>query len=503
MKDPLKPSFYRIGAILVFLVAAILFFFRIGQHSLWSDELQTAHVIHQCSQSDLWNPKNPEQFDEYFAYGFLAPYYSATKIWTAIFGNSEAGLRSLSAVSALIALAMILCLGPTVWGFSREASLAAGAVFALSPMMLWYAQEARYYAFLQPVALLGCWFYSQYWKTQSPKWLVGWSLIATFSIMGHSFMIFGIAAVCLYGLLQWYKNSFRNLPWVVACHALPAAFCLLLLEPLVISRARIAVNEPYAMKTDELMPWKVLSNFLCGVYEHPSPHLALLLILIATVVLILYIRASFTPSPEANLSDTKSSTWWIVASVGACFLMITVSMVIPIMVEGKKYVMTFFAPFCLVLGAALTRVNSKYLVPLFFVAMIWNAALVDRSYFRNPQKQNWRHAGLFVQTNAKPGDAWLHQREWRMFAAEYYGGGGKTPVRNILWKTSEVNKLATEPLPIELKEAKRVWFVVTGSIGHTYEARLKESGFRKIWAKELPHGTWFPTELWLFERNSP
>src|SRR3989338_1125008 len=126
-KDRLKFFTYVILAMGIWVLGTWLFFFEIGHHSLWSDELITAQMVTQKSQSEIW-----KSFDD------LAPYYSLVKSWSSFFGTSEAGLRSFSAFSAVFAVTMILVLGPLEWGLGYRGSLASSLIFILSPMMLYY-----------------------------------------------------------------------------------------------------------------------------------------------------------------------------------------------------------------------------------------------------------------------------------------------------------------------------------------------------------------------------
>lgn len=503
----LKFSKYSAVALCLMFGATGLFFHRLGQHSLWSDELQTAEVAAHISQSEIWNPTDPNRTEQYSARGFLAPYYSAVKAWCAVFGPREAGLRSLSAFSALLAMVMILVLGPDYWGLGRKASAAAAALFASSPMMLWYAQESRYYAFLQPVSLALCWFYLRFWKTWRGGWLAAWSACAVFALMSHPFMIFVIAALSCHGMRRWRQSRFRGVGGVVAGHAFAAAGFLFLIEPLLIAHRRVVANEPYNKPTDELMPWKALSNFLCGVYDHPYVISALALVVGATVIIVLHARETIQAEARSNVAgsqqevtDNADSALWLAAALGACALMIAVSCFRPIMVEGKKYVMIFFAPFCVCMGSALMSPMLPRVAPLIFLGiMALNAALTDLDYFAQPQKQNWRLAGEMVRQHARAGDAWLHQGVWRAFAGEYYGGGNSAPVVHVTWPPPGLN----DPLPGGLQAAKRVWLVKTGAIADVYGGRLEAAGFRRVGAKKLPSGSHFLTELWLYERASP
>ncbi len=496
----MKASIYPGVATGVWLLAAFLFFFRIGHHSYWMDELQTAEMIGHCTQSQIWNPSTGSDSEQFLTFGFLVPYYSAAKAWSGVFGTSEAAVRSLSAAGALIALAMILWLGPERWGLGRRASLLSGILFALSPMMLWYAQEARYYGLLQPFALALAWFYLGFWQTRSLRWLVAWSVCSVVSLTIHPFMIFVIVALSIHGVCTCLVRRLRiRLSWVAA-HAVVAAVFLAMLWPLWEAHKRIKAHEDYSKVTDELIPWKVMSNFLCGVYEHPFALLALLLLVSATALLVLHTREAWKQMTGGGSEKAPGGDpmLWIAAALGGCLLMAVVSIYRPIMVEGKKYEIIFFAPWCVCMGSALASWRTpRPGVALFVGLLAINTFFTDQLYYFEPQKQNWRLAGYLVRQEGMEGDVWIHQGTWRAFVSEYYAAGGSVRVNDVLWKPPDLER----GVPDKVKGARRVWMVKTGGIAEAYEAKLQEAGFKRVQTWVLPSGTAFTTQLWLFDRD--
>lgn len=496
------------------LVASWLFFFRIGYHSLWVDELLTAGVVIHESQAEIWEPHHYPTVEGKFGYGALIPYFSLVKVWCSIFGSSEAGLRSLSACSAMVALVMILVWGPHVWMLGYKASLTAAAIFVLSPMMLWYAQEARYYAFLQPLALavVGCYF--QYWKTGRWEWLVSWTLCSIFSIMAHPLMIFGIATISCYGIWYWQKNRFPHTLIVFLCHSIVGIYFLLVIRVLTTAYGHLSQYYSEISRTfsDEFMLWKVLLHFLCGIEERPVMTSTLLLIF-ATAVLVVYVHGLWVRQQSSisefeaerglvSLRGYNPAILWMVASLGVCALMMGISYFRPMMAEAKRYPMVFFAPFCVCLGSArVSRFISRFAFFLFVGVMALNTAMVDGVYFTTPQKQNWRWVSTLIQRFSQEGDVWLHPSSVHRLVSDYYGGK-REGIRVVVWEPPELKK----ELPSELKKAHRVWMAVSWRFPdillRVYALRLQEVGFRAPIELEVPNGTNYQIRLWLFERSS-
>jgi len=77
-------------------------------------------------------------------------YYTLLKGWSALFGNSEIALRSLSALFSISTIPLLFGMGKML-GDRRSGTaigLLAASMFALSPIHVQYAQEARPYAML-------------------------------------------------------------------------------------------------------------------------------------------------------------------------------------------------------------------------------------------------------------------------------------------------------------------------------------------------------------------
>ncbi len=122
---------------LIVALAVGLRFWRLNGQSLWADEGNSAALalrrwadISQAAAADIHPPL----------------YYWLLNLWVKIFGLSESGLRSLSAVVAAATVGLTFDLGRRLFG--RVAGLLAAFLLAVAPLPVYYAQEARMYALL-------------------------------------------------------------------------------------------------------------------------------------------------------------------------------------------------------------------------------------------------------------------------------------------------------------------------------------------------------------------
>ncbi len=72
-------------------------------------------------------------------------YYLVAWLWSRPFGIGEIGLRSLSALAGTASIAIVY-MGAAALGMRRTVGLIAAAMVAVSPVLIWFSQDARAYS---------------------------------------------------------------------------------------------------------------------------------------------------------------------------------------------------------------------------------------------------------------------------------------------------------------------------------------------------------------------
>ena len=120
--------------------------YGIGSQSLWTDELFSRFYPDLFSLRYLWT------------IGLLhesSPplYYMAIEGWMRLFGTSAVAMRSLSLVASVLTLPLIYLIAIELFDWRR--GLAAMLIFALLPLQVSFAQDARTYTLLLIPTLRG------------------------------------------------------------------------------------------------------------------------------------------------------------------------------------------------------------------------------------------------------------------------------------------------------------------------------------------------------------
>ena len=114
---------------------------------VWLDEAISIHQAH-LSFHDLF---------ENLQYGDRHPPLHHVVLWLTVkaFGDGEMAVRIPSIVAGTLAIPALYLLGREL--YDRRTGLVAATFGAASPLLIWYSQEARMYAFVELFGLLALW----------------------------------------------------------------------------------------------------------------------------------------------------------------------------------------------------------------------------------------------------------------------------------------------------------------------------------------------------------
>jgi 4-amino-4-deoxy-L-arabinose transferase-like glycosyltransferase len=159
----------------ILAVGVALRLYRLGQNSLWVDE----YISLVTAQLPL------AEIPAAALLVFQPPlYFWLVHLTIGVFGDSETALRLVSAVAgaATIPLAALLIRG---LGESNRVAILGGALLAISPLHLWYSQEARPYALLVCLGLGSLLCLVRALRTGSALAWAGFAVLASFAILTH------------------------------------------------------------------------------------------------------------------------------------------------------------------------------------------------------------------------------------------------------------------------------------------------------------------------------
>jgi 4-amino-4-deoxy-L-arabinose transferase-like glycosyltransferase len=116
-------------------------------------------------------------------------YYALAWFWSRLFGTGEVGLRSLSALAGTASIAVVY-LAARALPLPRRSGLVAAAIVAVSPVLIWFSQDARAYALVFLFAALSFLFFARARRSGSRRDLGWWAAFSGLALATHYFAAF-------------------------------------------------------------------------------------------------------------------------------------------------------------------------------------------------------------------------------------------------------------------------------------------------------------------------
>jgi 4-amino-4-deoxy-L-arabinose transferase-like glycosyltransferase len=135
----MSPRAFRWGSLALVVLALGLGCFRLDRNDVWFDE-SVSYFFSRIPGLDFFKALLGQD-----THGPL--YYGLLKLWTLLWGEGPWAGRLPSVMFAAGTVWVVVHLGARVFG--RAAGLAAGLLLALCPFHLFYAQEIRFYSFIE------------------------------------------------------------------------------------------------------------------------------------------------------------------------------------------------------------------------------------------------------------------------------------------------------------------------------------------------------------------
>ena len=253
------PSLALLGLI---LLAFALRVYRLPAQSLWYDE-GVSWYLTRMSLPDLtaWTADD------------IQPplYYYLLWPWARLGGTSEYALRFLSVAFGTLTVALLWATGR--WLLGERAAWLGALILTLSPLHVYYAQEARMYTLLTFLGLLSSYLLLRWLEARSPNlrspFVWAYVLTAVAALYTHYFAFFLLAAHALYVLTLWLRQ-FRSdqplKPGIPTSIAISISILILYLPWLPFLATRYGVDTSYwpgALKAGEVAR-KLFTAFSLG-----------------------------------------------------------------------------------------------------------------------------------------------------------------------------------------------------------------------------------------------
>lgn len=472
-----------LGAVL--LLAFGLRAFHLGSQALTGDEAWSLDIVSRSSLGDLLGAVQSTDVHPPL-------YYVMLYGWGALAGRSEYAARFLSLGFDLLSLALLTYAGATLFG--RRVAITVAVLVALSPISVFYAQEARMYALLVLLTLSSSLFcYRFLARGRRSDWL-GYVAITALALFTHYFALFIVAFQDLFFLLRLREHPNRALRWTFA--QLILALSLL---PWFLSNAGglramrgEAASEPFLTAAASLVGqgWSGLAVGVTGAPE------ALLPMAIATALLML-----------TGLVVARRS-----GSGEAAFLALYLAVPFATMVAATAITPYFFARYLLVaapayyllvgLGLNAWRPMAGTAIALAALSVGWASSLNNLYFDPSFAKPDYRALVREINASALPEDALvLGSPLGRQIHSYYYHGSLQA---HVLFDAPGAGSAEGQAELAEMaRQYPRLWVIPTSMLtlhdpGRATIRWLAENAYKAI---DYSYGR-YPLYLYATENHS-
>jgi len=388
------------------------------------------------------------------------------RFW-ALTGHSEFILRFFSVIFSWLAVVLVYQFGTILKG--EKSGLLAAFLLAVSPINIWYAQEARMYALVLFLALLSQFLLWQAIQQRNGRFWVGYIISTMLMLLTHYLTVFLIVAQYTFFSLGYrqYKRQFLYWTAATAVSGIPfALWVIAIFKTGGFANAPISWIPP-AHWYEPVLTWLTFTAGTTIDPKNPIYWLPAIGFLIGTSTL--YWPKKQSLQQTANISAAvKLLTSWLFIPIILIWL---ISLNWPIPNHRALYVdryLLFTTPaLCLLtaIGWQFIYTNGKKHFFWLNLIIITAVAIVSLwQWYTNPayQKENWRQAVTFIENNWREGDAILVPIGSKL-PLSYYG---TQPLTELLLPApqianqSENNQVIAAQIENLPQNTKRIWLLV-------------------------------------------
>jgi mannosyltransferase len=456
---------------LVVLVGTLLRFAGLGTESIWLDEATSLMIARMDLTSVV----------AWAAADIHPPLYYLTLHFWLVCGDSEFAIRALSAVLGVLTIVILYALAREL--FDPEVGLLSALLLALSPMHIWYSQEARMYAMVAAWSLLASYFLVLALRRQRARYWLGYVVASALALYTHYFELFVLLFQNLFVLFwlwhnktghrdtsQGHNEQWRRKPWLSWVTSELAIALLFLPWVPVVYRQVSGGGGGWVEKAVGRPSLRALVDtwlhFSIGLERqfYPAALRRMALVLFAVCIL----AALTTLLPRFR----RKPTAWSRASLLFCIMYVVVPLLTAWLISQVKpmythrYLLPFVPPYCIIVACGLKAIGTPY--SLFGVKWNWARAAIllfltlallvgNWNAWRIGQKDDWRWASSYVLAHAQPGDVVLFLPRWTAKPFDYYARG--QVVTSMDLPVPVTDQAAANVAADIARQFKRVWLI--------------------------------------------
>jgi mannosyltransferase len=378
--------------IIILLLGLALRLWGISSESYWMDE---AISIKQAQARDA------EAMQVIKDDINLPLYIAILHYWIKAFGTSELAVRGLSAIFGTIAIAVAYLLSRRL--FNERVALISAALISVSPIMIYYSQEARSYSMFVLLSLSSFFFFVRYVQEKKSKDIAAYFACSLLMIYTHLFAFLVLVAQNAYIIYVYRFRLKRLVAW------LGSQFMLILLFlPIV---PNVAMNVSNRIFTSWITQPDILKVFYT-IYDFFGNAVNISIFFIILAVLVY--KKRFWENIEQK-SSTFLLTWIIIpfAIAIACSLAVKPA-------YHTRYLLFTMPAFMIVFAHILDKLEPKKFSAIVLTVILVSSSASVFLQAGKDDKDDWREASSFLKASVSEGELMIVNPFYHLEALSYY-----------------------------------------------------------------------------------
>lgn len=378
---------------LIIILGAILRLYHLGFESIWLDEAYSISLSNVGTIGQVWDNAIAEMFPPLH---FLILYFMHA------LGDSETLMRLPSAVAGILTIPLLYLTGARFFG--KNEGLVAAFLLAVSPMHLFYSQEARPYALVVLLALASLYyFYTALTVGKRNDWAL-FILFSALAFYTHYYVVFVFVAEGLYFVVIKALELYRVGPGLIKddksipMFIVSMVILLVLLSPLLIPFLNQAASRTSGEKGWGMQQSLGMVPDIMGQFNISTGSTVFYLF---AVLLVMGLAAAFIK--QRNLAVLLA--FFLIIPVSASY---TLAAIMPF---HPRYILFLLPVYLLVISRGVTgiagfmfprernkdnRNNQLAVVSVFILLFAVLSYMPLQNYYSVPQKEDWRSAGKYL-----------------------------------------------------------------------------------------------------------
>lgn len=471
--------------LVIFLSGLFLRIYDLSVESIWVDEGYSIRVatldvfqIWEVSADDIHPPL----------------YYILLHFWINVWGASEFSTRFLSLIFGFLAIIMIYKVGKLL--FSKEVGFISSLLLAVSPFHIRYSQEVRMYSLMTILTLFSFYFFIKLLNERNRIDLIGYLLSSSLLMYTHIFGFFTIIAQNIYVVSIFilskkaYKLNVKK--WTLLQIVLIILYAPYI-EEILVKLTRVQRGIWGGSWIPEPNIYSIIqTSFIYTGGEWTSGGIrimiGLLFLLLALFTMVSIEKVKGSIEWKDFFKSIESYRWNIglsnVSTIYLLLLWLLTPVLLPFIISkfitpiyNTRFTIGASLAFCLLTAKGISNIKFNSVkrirnidfdykcLKLVIIAIIITISLVNvYSYYINVDKEQWRDAVDYIETNAEAGDLLLFNAGFTQdYVFDYYSKRSDLVKKPFPSNTRYVNEENIKELEPTVQGYDRVWVILSHS----------------------------------------